>query len=166
MDFLKQLLQSGKIDQETFEVLSQEFEKLTGQIKSLEQTSMTFENQIKALEAQISQAKKQGDDELLKELEQTKRELLELKKESVLSKLLDGYDLIAKDVVFDALLAKTEADETGLKLNGKPIEEGVAEYMEAHLELQKPNGVPGSGIGMGGSSYSQNFTQKILARSK
>ena len=166
MEILNTLLQSGKIDQETFNVLKEEFEKLTSQIKSLEQTSITFENQIKALEAQISQAKKQGNDELLKELEQTKKELMELKKESVLGKLLDGYDLIAKDIVFDALKAKIEVDEAGLKLDGKPIEEGVAEYMKAHPEIIKSVGRPGSGAGGGGASYSQSFTEKILARSR
>ena len=103
---------------------------------------------------------------MLKELEQTKKELLELKKESVINKLLDRYDLISKDVVFDALMAKAEADETGLKLNGKSIDEGIAEYMENHPELIKAAGVSGSGAGNGGGMYTRNFTEKILARSR
>jgi len=169
MELLERLLQDGRIDKEAFDLLKAEFEELTDQIKSLEQTSMTFENQIKALEAQISQAKRQGNEELLKELEQTKRELLELKKESVLSKLLDQYDLISRDVVFMALKSLIEVGEDGLRLNGKPIAEGVAEFMDAHLELQKPKGETGSGAGFGGVTSGfrgSSFTQKILARGR
>ncbi len=204
LDFLKQLLQSGKIDQETFEALKKLFE---GKQKALEEweakykeleakyqethksyeevlkSKENFESELKSIDEKLAKAKEEGKKELIAELEAQKKEKEELlaklqnveaeartlKIENALKNALGAYEVLSPDVVAAALRVKLDLVDGEVKFqDGKSVEEGVKAFFEAHPELLKAKGAPGSGAGAGGTGGGEpkTLTEKHLMLAK
>ncbi len=204
MDLLKQLLQSGKIDQETFEALKKLFEEKEKEVAEAKEEVKTwkekyqethknyeevlkskenFENELKSIDEKLAKAKEEGKKELITELEAQKKEKEELlaklqnveaeartlKIENALKSALSAYEVLSPDVVAAALRLQLDLVDGEVKFqDGKGIEEGVKAFFEAHPELLKAKGAPGSGAGAGGTGGSEpkTLTEKHLMLAK
>lgn len=79
--------------------------------------------------------------------------------ESTISKALDGYDIIDRDIVTTVLKNNVIVDDDGVKFksgdNTVTVDEGVKGFFDVKPHLLKAKGNPGSGAGSNGSQGGQ-----------
>lgn len=185
----KELLDSGKIDKDVFDVLNTEFEtvvsKLNDENKTLrldkENLSKNYnevlkskgdlDEQIKSIDEKISNAKNEGKQEVVKQLEAERADKQKLQKnledlqkansklklDTVVSRELDKFDVKKEDKELVSHYLRSQVsiqDDKVLFMDGLPIEDGFKTYFEANKSRLNPidsgGGSGASGQGGGG----------------
>jgi len=142
----------------------EKYENLNKTYNELANSKNILEAQVKELEAKIEKAKEEGKAELVKELEsekQSKQELMQklqeleaksrnLTIENELSKALENYDVIDKEVIKAVLKSNVDLTEDGIKFKvgdtATSLEEGLKKFFEEKPHLLKAKDLKGSGV--------------------
>lgn len=155
------LKDSKKLDEDTYNQLLADYEKIDSELSTLRVANESFSLQVDSLEVEIKKADKGNNDELKEELRRTKSELISTKTENELTNVLSKYDLVSYEVVKMALNSKTNYEGGLILFDGKELIAGVRDFFNGHPELLKPIGKTGSGAEVMRSN-SQTLTQKLL----
>ncbi len=192
---VKELLDSGAIKQEDADKIQAEWSEHTKKLNAENKTLRTdkealsknydevlksksdLDEQIKGIDERIAKAKKEGHDDMVKQLEDEKTSKSELQtslsnlQEANTSLILDGA--VSKALKeFDLKDSHRETTEFMLRSrvsvndNGEPIytdmgeessiDNGFKQFFEKNDSQLNPKGQPGSGAGNGGSGVNSN----------
>lgn len=203
LKIVKELLESGAINQEVADKFEGEWknhtkilndenkdlrtknENLTKSYEQLAESNKTLDERLAGIDDEIKQAKLDGKNELVSQLEAERTEKAELQKnlenfrnenqkltiDSGISKALSDFDVLDSEVVSNTIRLNTIIGDDG-KLMYKqgdgvvPLNDGVTSFFETKPNLLKAKGNTGSGAGGNGLSHDQNANLENLSPSQ
>lgn len=140
------------------------YQNLNKTYEEVTSSKSALEGQVTELEAKIEKAKEEGKAELVKELEsekQSKQELMQklqaleakskdLTIENELTKALEDYNVIDKEVIKTVLKSNVDLGEDGLKFKAgdsvTSLEDGLKKFFDDKPHLLKAKDFNGSGV--------------------
>ena len=156
------------------------YKELNQTYEEVADSKVELEKQLESIDERIAKAREEGKKELVKELEAERAQKAELgqklseleaknreyRLQAALSQALEKYDVVDKEVVFDALKLRVTLDGDEVKFkSGEDLQSGIEAFFSQKPHLLKAKGETGSGAGGGVSGFGKDtLTARLLSR--